>query len=126
MKRRDFIILSAIMLSALTVNAQESEKNSPFSASVELTSKYLWRGQEYGEAPAIFPTLGYTTGGFCIYATGAYTFDNSWHEADFGISYTIKDLTLGVVDYYYPTPTGDRDKLFESIKIKLGTSLKDV
>lgn len=114
------IALSALLFSVLTVNAQDTEKSSPFGASVELTSKYLWRGQEYGEAPTIFPTLSFTTGGLCIYAIGAYTFDNSWREADLGVSYTIKDFTLGIVDYYYPTPTGERDKLFEFDKDKTG------
>lgn len=114
------LLVSALILSAQSVNAQETEKSSPFSASVELTSKYLWRGQEYGEAPTIFPTLSYSTGGLCVYATGAYTFDNSWREADLGVSYTYKDFTFGVVDYYYPTPTGERDKLFEFDKDKTG------
>ena len=59
------------------LKAQETEKKSPFGASVELTSKYLWRGQEYGEAPTIFPTLSYGIGGLSVYATGVYTFDNS-------------------------------------------------
>lgn len=114
------ILFISLFMGVLTVNAQETEKSSPFGASVELTSKYLWRGQEYGEAPTIFPTLSYSVGGLCVYATGAYTFDNSWREADLGISYTYKDVTLGVVDYYYPTPTGERDKLFEFDKDKTG------
>lgn len=117
---KKLFVMSAFMICVLTVNAQETEKSSPFSASVELTSKYLWRGQEYGDAPTIFPTLGYATGGLNVYATGAYTFDNSWREADLSISYTFKDFTLGVVDYYYPTPTGERDKLFEFNKDKTG------
>jgi len=99
-------------LCALTANAQETDKPNSFSGSVELTTKYLWRGQEYGEAPTFFPTLNYSTGGLSIYATGAYTFDNSWREADLGISYTVSDLTIGVVDYYYPTMVGDNDKYF--------------
>lgn len=114
------ILLQTLLLFSLTINAQETECHYPLSASVELTSKYLWRGQEYGEAPTIFPTLSYNKGGFCVCATGAYTFDNSWREADLGISYTYKDFTLGVVDYYYPTPTGEKDKLFEFDKDKTG------
>ena len=114
------LLLSAFMICALSVNAQETEKKSPFSASVELTSKYLWRGQEYGEAPTILPTINCALGGVNIYATGAYTFDNSWREADLGVSYTYKDFTIGVVDYYYPTPTGERDKLFEFDSDKTG------
>lgn len=118
MKRIFFAV--ALIMGAASMNAQETEKKSPFGASVELTSKYLWRGQEYGEAPTIFPTLSYGIGGLSIYATGAYTFDNSWREADLGISYTLSDFTLGVVDYYYPTPTGERDKLFEFDSHKTG------
>ena len=111
-KKRILLVLALIM-SVLTVNAQEAEKKkSPFSGSVELTTKYLWRGQEYGEAPTFFPTLSFSTGGLCIYGTGAYTFDNSWREADLGISYTLGDFTLGVVDYYYPTMVGEKDSFF--------------
>ena len=117
---KKLLVVSVLLMSVLAVNAQETEKKSPFGASVELTSKYLWRGQEYGEAPTIFPTLSYGTGGLSVYATGAYTFDNSWREADLGISYTYKDFTIGFVDYYYPTPTGERDKLFEFDKDKTG------
>lgn len=106
------LLIAILMLGTLTVNAQESEKKSPFSGSVELTTKYLWRGQEYGEAPTFFPTLNYSLGGLSIYATGAYTFDNSWREADLGISYTVGDFTVGVVDYYYPTIVGSNDKYF--------------
>lgn len=104
--------IAALMMSVLSVNALETEKKSPFSGSAELTTKYLWRGQEYGEAPTFFPTLRFFTGGLCIYATGAYTFDNSWREADLGISYTISDFTIGVVDYYYPSVVGANDMLF--------------
>lgn len=112
---KNFLFCTTLLLmSVLTMNAQETEKKNPFYASVELTSKYLWRGQEYGEAPTIFPTLGANLGyGFSVYATGAYTFDNSWREADLGICYSYKDFTIGVLDYYYPTPTGEDDKFFE-------------
>ena len=38
-------------MSVLAANALESEKKkSLLSGSVELTTKYRWRGQEYGEA----------------------------------------------------------------------------
>ena len=90
------LLCLALFSSVLTVNAQESEKKSPFSGSVELTTKYLWRGQEYGETPTFFPTLNYSIGGFSVYATGAYTFDNSWREADLGLSYTWKGSHRGV------------------------------
>lgn len=109
-----------MIMSALTVNAQETEKKLPFSGSVELTTKYLWRGQEYGEAPTFFPTLNFSTGGLSIYATGAYTFDNSWREADLGISYTGGDFTIGIVDYFYPSVVGANDRYFNYKKKETG------
>lgn len=93
--KKSFFCTALLMMSVLTVNAQETEeKKSPFSGSVELTTKYLWRGQEYGEAPTFFPTLNFSIGGLTIYATGAYTFDNSWREADLGICYTFSGFTI--------------------------------
>lgn len=107
-------VIALVLMGVTTVSAQETEqvKKSPFSGSVELTTKYLWRGQEYGEAPTFFPTLNYSIGGFCVYATGAYTFDKSWREADLGLSYSFKGLTIGLVDYFYPTPVGMNDNYF--------------
>lgn len=105
-------IVAALLLYGLTASAQENERQSPYSGSVELTTKYLWRGQEYGEAPTFFPTLNYSISGFSVYATGAYTFDNSWREVDLGLSYTWKGLTIGLVDYYYPTMVGQNDNYF--------------
>lgn len=112
MRTKEMLLCLALFSSVLTVNAQETEKNSPFSGSVELTTKYLWRGQEYGEAPTFFPTLNYSISGFRVCATGAYTFDNSWREADLGLSYTWKGLTVGIFDYYYPTVVGQNDNYF--------------
>lgn len=109
---KKLFVLVAFMISVLTASAQGGDNKLPFSGSVELTTKYLWRGQEYGESPTFFPTLNYSIGGLSIYAIGAYTFDNSWREADLGISYTAGDFTLEVVDYFYPTVVGSSDKYF--------------
>lgn len=56
--KKTILLSIALLMGVTTVSAQETEqvKKSPFSGSVELTTKYLWRGQEYGEAPTFFPT----------------------------------------------------------------------
>ena len=122
--KRVIVSLALLLAGICAVNAQETEKKSPFGGSVELTSKYLWRGQEYGETPTIFPTLSFGVGGLAVYAIGAYTFDNSWREADLGISYTLKDFTLGVVDYYYPTVVGANDRYFNFKNAETGHLLE--
>lgn len=125
MKKR-VICTALFIMSVLLVSAQDAEKKLPFSGSVELTTKYLWRGQEYGESPTFFPTLNYTLGGLSIYATGAYTFDKSWREADLSICYTIGDFTVGVSDYYYPTVVGFNDKYFNLKNKETGHLLEGI
>ena len=88
--KQTVVLCVVLLISGFTANAQETENRFRFSGSVEFTTKYLWRGQEYGEAPTFFPTLSYSISGFSVCATGAYTIDNSWREADFGLSYSYK------------------------------------
>lgn len=85
---------------------------SNFSASVEFTTKYMWRGIEYGTSPVFLPMLSYDYKGLNVYAMGGYATNGSHQEVDFGISYNYKWLTIGVNDYYYPTAVGEKDNYF--------------
>lgn len=85
---------------------------SNFSASVEFTTKYMWRGIEYGTSPVFFPMLSYDYKGLNIYAMGGYATNGSHQEVDLGISYNYKWLTVGFNDYYYPTAVGEKDDYF--------------
>lgn len=105
------ILLAALFSTSLF--AQEEQKAaSPVSLSLELTSKYMWRGIEYGTSPVVFPALGYACGGFSAYAMGGYATNGSHQEVDLGLSYTWKDFTLAFNDYYYPTAVGADDRYF--------------
>lgn len=87
--------------------------DSPFSASLELTTKYMWRGIEYGDAPTVFPMIGYGYKGFNAFAMGAYAVNGSHQEVDLGASYTTKEFAIGVSDYYYPSAVGEKDAYFK-------------
>ena len=93
----------------MTVRAQEETKlkNSNFSASLELTSKYMWRGIEYGDAPVVFPSLNYSYKGFSAFAMGGYATNGSHQEVDVGVSYTYDWISAGVSDYFYPSAVGE-------------------
>lgn len=124
MKKFVFVIMAMIAIqfvSAVDMQAQESlEKNSwgaqlkesPFSLGLELTSKYLWRGQEYANGPAMFPSVSYNNGGFSVGAVGAYDFHGDYSELDIFVSYSFKGLTASITDYYYPTAVGANDGYF--------------
>ncbi len=86
--------------------AQDSDKGEAY-VSVDLASKYMWRGVGYGDAPAIMPTVGYSKGNFEVYTWGAFTFDDSYKEVNIGVSYTLGNLTVELVDYFYPGDGAD-------------------
>lgn len=109
------LILFTLALLTNIVNAQEiqvKQKDSNFSLGLELSSKYMWRGIEYGDAPTVFPSINYTYKGFNAYAMGGYTINGSHQEVDLGIGYTHNWLFVGAADYYYPSAVGKKDSYF--------------
>lgn len=100
------------------------ERQSPFSASLELSSKYMWRGIEYGTAPVVFPMLSYTYKGFSVYALGAYAVNGSHQEVDLGLSYAHEKFVFGLSDYYYPSAVGEKDSYFQLSNRSTGHSVE--
>lgn len=120
--KRIILIVLGISLSFLSLHSQE--KQSPFAFSLELSSKYMWRGIEYGTAPVAFPMLSYNYKGFSAYALGAYAINGSHQEVDLGLSYTHKKFTLGFSDYYYPSAVGEKDSYFQLSNRSTGHSVE--
>lgn len=129
MKRLASLLLVMLTLST-ALHADDSipanNNNSPFSISLELTTKYMWRAIEYGDAPTTFAIINYEQKGFSAYAEGVYEFDGSHQEVDLGIAYNYKWLTAGVNDYYYPSSVGEKDKYFKLSSRKTGHYLEGV
>lgn len=86
------------------------------SASIELSSKHVWRGLEFGTAPVVFPQVYYSAGKFSAYAMGGYAINASHQEVDFGCSYQLRNLIIGLNDYFYSSGVGNRDKYFDYSK----------
>lgn len=108
------ILIVCLLAYAYVMSANDSTKVvSPFSASLELTTKYMWRGIEYGTAPTVFPMIGYCYKGFNAFAMGGYAVNGSHQEVDLGVSYTANEFSLGVSDYYYPSAVGEKDGYFK-------------
>ena len=87
-------------------------KESPVHLGIELQTKYMWRGIEYGTAPTLFPQIYFDKWGLNIYAMGGYAVDGSHSEVDLGISYSFYGVTIGLNDYYYPSAVGSNDNYF--------------
>lgn len=88
---------------------------SPFGLGLDIQTKYMWRGMEMmteDSAPVVFPSLNYSWKGLCVSATGAYAVNGKFAEIDLGINYTWNGLSIGFIDYYFPTTDSAQDKYF--------------
>lgn len=85
------------------LNAQE-ETVSPISVGADLYSRYIWRGTDFGNSPAVQPNIEFAKGGFAIGAWGSYPLNgSSYLEADLYASYSFKfGLSVIATDYYFP------------------------
>jgi len=98
------MIISIMISSAASLNAQEEEENSPFSVGADLVSSYVWRGSKIGSGPNFQPTVKFTTGGLTIGSWGSYSMHDfgDFAETDLYTSYAFDfGLSLGLTDYYY-------------------------
>ena len=85
-----------------------------FYVGADLVSRYVWRGTDYGNSPAVQPTLGFQWKGLDIGAWGSYAFAphsiavndtvtvdaGTYAEFDLYLSYTWKWFTLLITDYF--------------------------
>ena len=120
-----FILISIVFSSAQAQNVESPQldvvKNnwggklikSPFGLGLDVQTKYVWRGMEMmteDSAPVLFPSVNYSWNGLYVYFMGGYSTNGKYAEVDAGISYSLKDFTLGLYDYYYPTVNAKKDE----------------
>jgi len=85
-----------------TVNAQEVEEESQWSAGLDIYSSYIWRGTKFGSGPAFQPSVSFATGGFEIGAWGSVNSStDEAFEMDLYASYAIGGFSVGLTDYYF-------------------------
>jgi len=82
---------------------QENEDSyDAFGSGLELNTKYVWRGIPFGDAPVLFPNMSYTHKGFNVMALGGYALNGSHSEVDWFFTYSFKNISLGLNDYFFP------------------------
>ncbi len=116
---KKILMITASVLLLITfipnVNAQE-EESSPWSASLDIYSSYIWRGLKFGSGPAFQPSVEFSTGGLSIGAWGSVNsgglmdvidaISPEAFEADLYAGYSFalgENASLGftVTDYYF-------------------------
>jgi len=105
------IVLAIVFLNPTNIFSQEesqienSEEETPISIGVDLVNRNIFRGLDFGNSPAIQPSLEYTISNFTIGTWGSYAFLSTplGIEVDLYASYEFSfGLSLGVTDYYFP------------------------
>lgn len=105
-------LLSLLFLLVFTSQASQAQQQHPFSLGVELSTKHVWRGIEFGTAPVIFPQINFQKKGWTAYLLGGYALNGSHGEVDMTLSYAHQDWCVGVNNYYFVSPSGEKDKYF--------------
>jgi len=104
---RQFSYVVAILFTFLTLGSTQilmGQNKLTLDPGGDLVSRYIWRGTDFGNSPAIQPSLDMEVGGFGLGAWGSFsTNDANFQEIDLYASYTIKELvTLTITDYFFP------------------------
>ena len=87
-----------------------------FSAGADVVSRYIWRGADYGNSPAIQPSVAFSVAGFKAGFWGSYGLSGyskqindtltvnmgNYAEFDMYLSYTMKGFTIMAYDFFLP------------------------
>jgi hypothetical protein len=79
-----------------------------WNLGLDIASRYVWRGFEFGNSPSLQPELSYSSGGLEVGVWGAFATsgDPEGTEVDLFASYTFEtsagDFSLIVTDYTFP------------------------
>ncbi len=106
-KGRVILFLSVFILISNFLFAQDKKEN-PVSLSLDLMSRYVWRGTDYGASPSIQPGIEFSKKGFALGTWGAYTVNSPGiQETDIYASYTYDMFSVILTDYFFPNENAD-------------------
>ncbi|MEA3443515.1 MAG: hypothetical protein U9R19_02180 [Bacteroidota bacterium] len=96
---------------------------------VDLASRYIWRGADYGRSPSIQPRLEFSFGKLQVGAWGAFTTSqfntgkakSFVQETDIYINYDINEMfSLSFTDYFFPDDALAANNYYNFDKDKTG------
>ncbi len=125
MKKTRLILLLILTVSfwnteCLMAQTVSEGNQNPFSISLDLMSRYVWRGTDFGHSPSIQPGIELNKGGFTLGAWAAYaTNQTATQETDLYVGYTYKKFSFTLTDYFFPNEVSDYN-YFEYNKDKTG------
>lgn len=97
-----FVLMILFAGEALTLLAQsDTIPTISTSATIDVVSHYIWRGQDYGHTPSLQPCLSATWNDFTLGFWGAFRIAGSGdHETDLYVERTVGPVTFSIWDYW--------------------------
>jgi hypothetical protein len=83
-------------------DSDSSKTKIKLDINADLVSRFIWRGNDYGNSPAIQPYLNLVTGNFELGCWGSVATNSSYTEIDIIAKYTYKKYSLAITDYFVP------------------------
>jgi len=105
MKQKLLAVLLTVVLwgPSVAVLGQDDKSSSALNTGVDLYSRYIWRGLDFGSAPSIQPTLEYAhKSGLKIGYWGAFNTTGTYNEIDLYAGYDIAGFSVLFTDYFIP------------------------
>ncbi len=98
-------------------DGEEAEKAFPLTLGLDIVSRYVWRGIDFGASPAIQPFMEYSVGNdnitWGIGAWGSYAFRGAVaSEFDLYSYLSFGPVTLNFTDYFFPGEVWGGDQYF--------------
>lgn len=99
--RKLFLLVAFAGLTSISIT---SNAQVEINLGMDLMSRYVWRGTDFGGSPSIQPAIEMSAGGFVLGAWGAYTTNlPGAQEADLYAGYSFGEVfSLTLTDYYFP------------------------
>jgi hypothetical protein len=121
---RKIVILIICICFGFFVNAQQSDttkSNWDNSVYADLVSRYVWRGSDFGNSPAIQPGLDISYKNFTVGAWASASFASlNIQEADLFASFSFWKLKFSCWDYFYMNMDSLRNNYFNYDTKKTG------
>lgn len=112
------LLLLCTLLFSVTVNSQNTTVNDSLKAKdaqccklklnvgADVVSRYIFRGTDFGNSPAIQPTVALSISNFELGCWGSIATNSFYQEVDLYAKYTLKKFSLMFTDYYIPSLDG--------------------
>lgn len=94
--------LTAMLLSNINLMADD-DCGTSLNIGTDIYSRYIFRGNDYGNSPSIQPTVSIKKCGFEIGYWGAISTNSSYKEIDLYAKYSFSNFSVILTDYYIPT-----------------------